>query len=326
MGAPRLRAVSVVICTRDRPEQLHGCLEAVARLDYPSYEVVVVDNAPADDATRRVADQWAVRYVEEPVGGLSRARNTGARASTGEVVAFLDDDARPNVDWLQELTAPFITAGVVAVTGKTEPSAPGVVSRQSAAQSARPFTVFDKTNEQWFEQANFGGIGNGNNMAILRSVLKDWPGFDVRLGRGAIIEGGEEHHAFFQLIERGWKVAFTPKAVVQHQEPATPSEIAASHLRLVRTSAAYLTFLFAEYPMYRSRVIAFAKEALARQASLARNGSMQSGRRSTLRLLASAVAGLLVYLKSRLQDRKPPISESRAPSAKAAQSLENTPH
>ena len=92
--------VSVVICTRDRPDALVRALEALSAQCAPPGEIVVVDNAPSDDATRDVvASAPGVRYVLEPRPGLSVARNTGIRASRGGVIAFTDDDAEPHRAW-----------------------------------------------------------------------------------------------------------------------------------------------------------------------------------------------------------------------------------
>src|SRR5690349_8332931 len=69
---------SVVICTPDRPAELERCLEMVSRIVYPRFDVIVVDNAPCDTGARKVSARWGVRYITEPVPGLSRARNRGA--------------------------------------------------------------------------------------------------------------------------------------------------------------------------------------------------------------------------------------------------------
>src|SRR5579884_1169719 len=91
---------SVVVCTWDRGRWLERCLAALAGLDHPSYEVVVVDNSQGDSPSQQLAGQFGARYVREPRAGLSRARNTGARAAWGEIVAFTDDDALPDPRWL----------------------------------------------------------------------------------------------------------------------------------------------------------------------------------------------------------------------------------
>ena len=102
MGARNEYAPScaVIICTRDRPEHLDRCLEAVSHLTYPKFDVVVVENVPQDTRPQEVANRWGVRYVVEPVAGLSRARNRGARACDAEILAYLDDDSQPEPEWL----------------------------------------------------------------------------------------------------------------------------------------------------------------------------------------------------------------------------------
>jgi len=79
---------SVLICTRNRPDELNRCLEGVSRLLHPRFDVLVVDNAPAGQRTREVSGRWGIRYIVEPVVGLSRARNRGAR-ERGRVISFL---------------------------------------------------------------------------------------------------------------------------------------------------------------------------------------------------------------------------------------------
>ena len=74
---------TVVICTRDRPAELERCLRAVRQIEYPRFDVLVVDNAPSKAPAREAAERWAARYVAEPIRGLSRARNRGALESRG---------------------------------------------------------------------------------------------------------------------------------------------------------------------------------------------------------------------------------------------------
>ena len=95
-----VRSASVIVCTRDRVARLASCLEAVVAQDYPDFEVIVVDNAPAGtEVADLVASRaWPVpvRRIVEPRPGLSWARNAGLRAAMGDFVAYLDDDERPD--------------------------------------------------------------------------------------------------------------------------------------------------------------------------------------------------------------------------------------
>ena len=117
-GAP---SCTVVIPTTNRPDLLEGCLGAAARLKYPRFELLVVASAPRDDASAEVARLHGAGYVAEPQLGASRARNRGARACRTEIVAYLDDDACPDPDWLAQLARGFADPRVGAVTGRVLP-------------------------------------------------------------------------------------------------------------------------------------------------------------------------------------------------------------
>src|SRR5262245_39368182 len=119
-----LPSCSVIVCTRNRAEHLKQCLQGIRNLCYPNVDVIVVDNASDNDEARPIADAWSGRYIREPVIGLSRSRNRGARYSEAEIVAFIDDDAVPNPDWLCNLIEEFSDPNVMAVTGLISPTNP----------------------------------------------------------------------------------------------------------------------------------------------------------------------------------------------------------
>jgi len=140
--------------------------------------VLVVDNAPRDFRAQEAAARRRARYLLEPVPGLSRARNQGARACDTELVAYLDDDAVPEPNWLSALAREFADSKVMAVTGQ-------VVALEQATKTQRLFAhiagaefggaerlAFDLETPDWFERANFGGIGMGMNMAFRRQACR----------------------------------------------------------------------------------------------------------------------------------------------------------
>src|SRR5262249_22508767 len=104
--------ISVVVCTRDRPEQIKKCLSRLAQQEYPRFEVVIVDNAPTSDALRKVvegqpSERAEFRYTVEPRPGLSWARNAGIVAAKSDIIAFLDDDDEPDEHWLTGIADGF---------------------------------------------------------------------------------------------------------------------------------------------------------------------------------------------------------------------------
>src|SRR6266511_4527616 len=106
------------------------CLDGMQKLHYPDYEVIVVSDG-STDAVPQIASEYDVRLVETENRGLGSARNTGLRAATGEIVAYTDDDTRPDVDWLKYLAHTFTTTEYAAVGGSNPipPYARGVDQR-----------------------------------------------------------------------------------------------------------------------------------------------------------------------------------------------------
>ena len=257
----------MVVCTRDRLEWLQKCLQAVSRLDYPHFDLVVVDSAPEDSRAQEIAQRFGARYLREPRPGLSRARNRGATACQTDIVAYLDDDSIPEPTCLSHLVLGFADPQVMAVVGRTVPLSLETEEERLCASMngygiSRPWLVVDRQTPCWFEMANFGGIGDGGNMAFRRSAFDVWPGFDERLGRGAPMLTGEEHNAFFSLLERGYRVVYTPDAIARHPYPRTLEELRTRHIKTLSGTAGYFTMLFIEQPRYRRTTLRYMLEAL----------------------------------------------------------------
>lgn len=302
-----LLTVSVVIPTRNRPALLDQCLAAVALQDYPRLEVLVVDNAPSDGRARQVAEQHGALYTVAPVRGVSRARNCGARASRGEIVAYLDDDFLPATDWLRTLVEEFAEPQVMAVSGRICALSEKPEAEQLVALVGGPNfggleqLVVDRRNPYWFEMANFGGIVPGGNMAFRRSAFDLWPGFNERLGRGTILHGGEEQHAFFSLIARGYRAVYTPHAVVRHPLFYTKQEIRTRYLKDLAASTAYMTLLFIEEPEYRRSLLKYISESLRGKSRTWRTETTGFSPRMVprWRKLWAWLSGPWLYLRSR---------------------------
>lgn len=250
---------SVVVCTRDRQEALNRCLAALAQQSYSDYEIIVVDNAPSDGSSRDVAERWGAQYLVERHIGLSRARNAGARACSGDIVAFTDDDAVPEPEWLSMLVAEFRDHDVAVVTGRILPPGDQVDAYVSDLGPNR--MTLQRSNPLWFEIACFGGIGNGGNMAFRRRLFETWRGFDERLGRGAFLSDAEEHRAFSELIERGCTITYTPSAIVRHPLPQTAEQRRVHYLRSRADLTGFTLFLFL-VTSHRWKVGRYAIEAL----------------------------------------------------------------
>ena len=267
-GVSRKLTCSVVVCTRDRSEALEKCLRAASRLDYPTFDLVVVDSGSKDPRAQEIAQRHGARYLREPKPGVSRARNRGARACNTEVIAFLDDDALPEPDWLSALALEFQDPQVMVVSGRilsltVETEAEILFERMGGFDVGEQRWEVGREHPLWFVLANFGGLGNEANLALRRRAFDLWPGFDERLGPGTTIgTGAEGPYALFSLIDRGRRVVYTPQAVVRHPYPRTMPELRARHLRSLSNATAYMTLLLVEEPRYRWAVIRYVAEAV----------------------------------------------------------------
>ena len=221
---------SVVVATRDRPERIRICLQALMAQYYPRYEIIVVDNAPSSSATadyiqQTYGDVPQVRYVREDRPGLSLARNCGIRAARGEIVAITDDDVAIDPYWLIELAAGFRAADDVAcVTGLVLPmelETPAQFLLEEYGGFSKGFTrrVFDlRQNHPQTPLFPFtaGSMGTGASMALRAAFLRSVGGFDPALGVGTLAQGGEDIALFFQVISAGHQLVYAPAAVVYH--------------------------------------------------------------------------------------------------------------
>jgi len=223
--------VTVVVCTRDRPQSLVRCLDAVAAVHYDAFEVIVVDNAPTTRETLEVVRERSgtgsrVRYVREPRPGLSCARNRGLAEARGELVAFTDDDVIVDPRWLDGVVRGFGRSPSVACVTGLVPSARLENAEQryfdqrvSWAVSCAPrrYDRHTGTRESPLYPYAAGLFGTGANFAFRTAVLRDLGGFDEALGAGAPAGGGEDLDVFVRTILAGHELAYEPAAIVWHE-------------------------------------------------------------------------------------------------------------
>jgi glycosyltransferase involved in cell wall biosynthesis len=281
-------------------------LQALAGQEFAAHEVLVIDNAPQNRTSQEIAHRHGARYYVEPVLGVSRARNLGARQAVADYVAYIDDDMVPHPRWLAEIMSGFATPGIGAVTGPVLSmdlsKCDDTIVRHAAtvcSPGGVPFTV-SKNSPEWFERANFGGIGDGN-MAFRRAALAEINGFEERIGRGMPIEGGEEHYAFFCLLAAGGEVAYRPGAVVFHANPTMTADLVR---RSIALNAAYACLLIERYPRFAVRLLRFFLEGASQKKrpwrhSLTPSDTVAKSHVPLLQKVASFLAGIKLYRQQR---------------------------
>jgi O-antigen biosynthesis protein len=224
-------SASVVIATRDGTDTLGACLDSLLELDYPVYEIVVVDNAPRTDATKQLlAERYtgrdrAIRYVREPRPGLAVAHNRALAEVTGTLVAFTDDDVVVDRRWLLELARPFESRRVACVTGMILPAEletpPQLLLEQyggfAKGFEERRFDLFENRPAAPLFPYSAGMMGSGANMAFRTDVLRTLGGFDPATGAGTPAVGGDDLAAFFDVVTSGYTLVYAPSALVWHR-------------------------------------------------------------------------------------------------------------
>ena len=195
--------VSVVVCTCNGSRTIRDCLEGLRRLAYPDYEVIVVDDG-STDTTAAVARQYDCRLIRTENRGLASARNTGLEASTGEIVAYIDDDAYPDPEWLTYLAATFMSTSHAAVGGPNlAPPGDGLIAECVARAPGGPVHVLLTDREAEHIP--------GCNMAFRKASLEAIGGFDPQFRTA-----GDDVDVCWRLQQRGWTLGFSPAAMVWH--------------------------------------------------------------------------------------------------------------
>lgn len=219
--------ISAIICTHNRSAYLRKAISSLVAQTLPieEYEVIVVDNASTDN-TRAVVDAFAgapnLRYIHEPVLGLSQARNTGWRSAKGEYVAFLDDDAMACAEWLERILQAFETVQPQpgAVGGKVVPIWENPRPDWLPKEVEPSLTIIDWSPDPLFLTEAHQFLA-GVNVAYPRRLLVSAGGFSTELGRkGANLLSSEEYLIERYLRRSALGVYYDPRIAVQHHIPA----------------------------------------------------------------------------------------------------------
>lgn len=282
--------ISVIIGTRDRTDSLAACLAAFDQVTYPNYEIIVVDNAPATEATAeliasRFSGDARIRYVREARPGLGWARNCGLRHARGGFLAFTDDDVVVDRHWLSELLRGFALGNEVGcVTGLVVPQEietpsqywfdthsgfnKGFRRRQFDLRTNRPGDPLFPYRSSMF--------GTGANMAFRAQTLRVVGGFDPVLGAGTPAKSGEDLDIYFRIIEAGYQLVYLPSAFVHHRHRADYAALREQFYSYGVGFAAYLTKRAVVNPLDGVRLmlrmpamVAFARRAEAKTRSSA---------------------------------------------------------
>lgn len=240
---------TAVICTRDRPQLLARALLSLQAQRRPPLEILVVDNAPSSEQTHQTVNREfpMLRYVREPVPGLNFARNRALREAKGDIVAFLDDDAVADPDWIAATEEAFaesprlggcmgkVDALTLASAGAQLFEANGGFARGPRRIHLPPGAGPDPAGMPRPLIAWCIGIGSGVSMALRKDLVVQLGGFDNALDMGAALPGGGDHDMLWRLLESGAEVIYEPRVQARHEHRP---ERAAAELQILEHNRA----------------------------------------------------------------------------------------
>ncbi|UCI06466.1 glycosyltransferase family 2 protein [Mesorhizobium sp. B1-1-8] len=229
--------LSIAICTKDRAARLSRLLASIdvirSKSAFPFVEIIVVDNASVDPATREAVERFKdICYVFEPRAGLDFARNAALRSATGNLIAYLDDDVVVDRNWLEGLAKVCRdNPGAGGFTGLVLPFRLDTEAQIFFEQRGGFGRGFDR-NE--FHNTRFdnplhpvgsGILGAGCNMAFDRTLLISLGGFDEALDTGAPLPGGGDLDIFYRVLRSGRPIVYEPEYAVYHEHRETIDQL-----------------------------------------------------------------------------------------------------
>lgn len=199
----KLPMISVVVCSYNGAATIRDTMEGLKKLNYPSFEVIVVDDGSTDD-TPHIASQYDVNLITTKNKGLSSARNTGLYAAKGEIIAYLDDDAYPDPEWLKYIASAYLDSNHAGIGGPNLPPAgDGEIAACVSNAPGGPLHVL--LDDEIAEHIP------GCNMTFKKSALLEIGGFDP-VFRAA----GDDVDICWRIQEKGYTIGFHPSAFVWH--------------------------------------------------------------------------------------------------------------
>ncbi len=205
----RLPRVSVVVCAYNAADTIDECLLALDALNYPDYEVIVVNDGSSDGSGEIAARYRFVRVINTPNSGLSAARNIGLEHATGDIIAYTDADVRVDPEWLTYLVQPFADPDVAAAGG------PAIIP----------------VDDPWFAQCVARAPGAPMHVLLEDRIAEHVPGCNCAFRRDALLaiggwnpifrRAGDDVDVCWRIQAQGWQIGFAPAALVWHRHRAT---------------------------------------------------------------------------------------------------------
>ena len=258
-----LPLVTVAVCSRNRSTELQQCLHALEKLNYPHLELVIVDNAPTNDTTKKLLKTQFpnMRYFCEPRPGLDWARNRAILEAKGEIIAYTDDDVVVDPNWVSALVKSFHeNPQAMGITGlvvpfEIETKAQEIFERYGGFDKGYQPKFGIKSDHSHWALWGTGQFGTGANMAFRRCLFDSIGLFDPALDVGTVTNGGGDLEMFGRVIAEGHILIYEPNAIVRHRHRREDNKLVEQIANNGVGFYAYLVRMIQHYPKERIGLI-----------------------------------------------------------------------
>lgn len=214
--------VTIVVCTHNGEKTINTCLESLNQLEYPlgKLNIIIIDNA-SDDNTKKIIHNFInkaiipTQYYYESRLGLSNARNRGILEATGEIIAYIDDDAVATRLWIKRLVKTYRYPQVGCTGGKVIPTTKIIPSNKFPIHALNYLGIFDLGDKEATCLSDIYPIGC--NISYRKNIFEQIGYFDITLGRiGQSLLSSEEIDLCQRLQRVGYTIIYEPRAIVYH--------------------------------------------------------------------------------------------------------------
>lgn len=267
--------ISVVVVTRNRPQDAFRCLNTLSNLDFKSFEILLIDQSPNLE-TAQIVRRFRtrkLRYFYMPTVGKSKGLNLALQHAKGQILAFTDDDCLVSHSWLGQVEAALKDKTVAGVFGNTLPYQPEKNAGLTCPSifQADSVSKYDSPHQVRYHYE----LGMGNNMALRTQVLRKLGGFKVWLGPGSTATAGDDSEIIFRFLSHGYSLATAPSMVVYHNRWLQPQ--AFERQKFLYVKALFVFYSYYLFSAYAGLILKYIWDEMKSGLNIPKIGSMCSG-------------------------------------------------